>query len=183
MSDTPAPSGPADRAPFMAGDRLLADLAGLALMAMMLLTVVSSAGRFLFSAPIPDMEAIDEMLLVAVVFLPLAYTQARREHVEVTLFTDRLSGEIRRRLIWFGCLVGLVAFAVLAYAMGHGALRAFNSGDAYLGVNKIVTWPARAAAVIGLAALIIRLTLDLTVARYRKAELDGQKTTQMENYE
>lgn len=183
MSDQRAqPAGP-HREPFIAVDRSLADLAGVALLAMMVLTVVSSLGRFLFSVPIPDMEAIDEMLLVAVVFLPMAYTQARREHVEVTLFTDHVRAEIRRRFIWMGCLVGLIAFSILAYAMGIGAHRAFMSGDAYLGVNQIVTWPARAIAVVGLAALIIRLALDLTLARYRAGEEPGQDEEGVRHYE
>lgn len=164
------------REPFIAFDRLFADVAGVALMAMMLLTVISSAGRFLLSAPVPDTEAIAEMLLVAVVFLPLAYTQAVREHVSVTLFTDGLRARIVRRLTWLGCLVGLVAFSVLAYAMALGAMRAYSSGDAYLGVNQIVTWPARAVAVVGLGTLIFRLVMDLTIARYRASEDVGLPT-------
>lgn len=179
---TDAPPKP-HREPFIAFDRLLADVAGAALVVMMLLTVISSAGRFLFSAPIPDVEAVAEMLLVAVVFLGLAYTQALREHVEVTLFTDRLPGRVIRRFVWFGCFVGLVAFAILAYAMGIGAYRAYATDDAYLGVNQIVTWPARAIAVVGLAALIIRLALDLTIARYRAHEDVGTTTDHLEPYE
>lgn len=170
------------REPFVAVDRLLADAAGIALFVMMLLTVISSAGRFLFAAPIPDAEAIAEMLLVGVVFLPLAYTQALREHVEVTLFTDFARAEVRRRFIWFGCLVGLLAFSVLTYAMGKGVLRAYSTGDSYLGVNEIVTWPARAIAVVGLGALIIRLALDLTIARFRKHE-EAASTDQTEGHE
>lgn len=157
--------GPGVGPPFIAFDRLIADIAGVALFLMMVLTVVSSLGRFLFSMPIPDMEAVDEMLLVAVVFLPLAYCQSLRQHVEVTLFTDPLGPRWQQRFVWMGCLIGLLSFAVLTYALGKGAADAYWTGDAYLGVNKIVTWPARAAAVVGLAALMIRLALDLTVAR------------------
>lgn len=156
--------------PFVVVDQILADVAGVALFAMMLLTVISSGGRFLFALPVPDAEAIAEMLLVAVVFLPLAYTQAQRQHVEVTLFTDAARAAIRRRFIWFGCLVGFVAFSMLTYAMSRGALRAYETGDSYLGVNEIVTWPARTIAVVGLAAFVIRLALDLTIARFRAHE-------------
>lgn len=176
------PESKKHREPFIGLDRLLADIAGVALLSMMALTVVSSLGRFLFSMPIPDMEAIDEMLLVGVVFLPMAYTQATRQHVEVTLFTDGASPKAQRRFVWMGCLIGFLAFAVLAYAMGKGAHRAFLNGDAYLGVNQIVTWPARAVAAIGLAALIIRLALDLTIARYRATE-EPAASGKAENYE
>ena len=175
--------GAAHSEPFIGLDRFLADAAGATLLAMMLLTVGSSLGRFLFSTPVPDMEAIAEMLLVAVVFLPMAYTQAMREHVEVTLFTDFAGAHIRRRFIWFGCLVGLLAFSVLTYAMGKGAIRAYNTGDSYLGVSEIVTWPARVIAVVGLAALVIRLALDLTVARFRAHEEVGPSADHIQGRE
>lgn len=170
------------RGPFIAIDRVFADVAGLALVAMMLLTVASSAGRFGYSMPIPDVEAIAEMLLVAVAFLPLAYTQALREHVEVTLFTDHLSSRAIGWFVWFGCLVGLIGFAFLGYAMGLGAHRAYVTGDAYLGVNQIVTWPARMIAVVGIVALIIRLVLDLTVARRRAYTAAGSSADHLEGY-
>lgn len=169
------------RTPLIAFDRGLADIAGIALVVMMVMTAISAFGRFFFSMPIPDVEAIAEMLLVGVVFLPLAYTQAKREHVVVTLFTDSASAVMRSRLIWLGCLVGFVAFAILLYGLYQGASRAFATGDAYLGVNQIVTWPARAVAVAGTAALIFRLALDLTVARVRAAELADDGSAQIEN--
>ncbi len=171
---------PDRKTPLIAWDRGLADIAGVALVVMMVMTAISSFGRFLFSTPVPDVEAIAEMLLVAVVFLPLAYTQARREHVAVTLFTDRASAAVRSGLIWFGCLVGFVAFAVLLYALYQGTTKAYVTGDAYLGVNQIVTWPARAVAVVGTAALIVRLALDLTVARVRAAEIADDGSVEIE---
>ncbi|MEJ8574993.1 TRAP transporter small permease [Microbaculum marinum] len=171
-----------DRRPaFIAFDRGLADIAGAALVVMMVMTAISSFGRFFFSMPVPDVEAIAEMLLVGVVFLPLAYTQAKREHVVVTLFTDHMRAGIRARLIWFGVVVGIAGFAILLYALSKGALRAYESGDAYLGVNQIVTWPARTLAVVGTAALIVRLALDLTVSRTRAAELEKDGSAEIEN--
>lgn len=164
----------------LAVDRGLADIAGVALVVMMVMTAISAFGRFFFSMPIPDVEAIAEMLLVAVVFLPLAYTQARREHVVVTLFTENAGPAVRSWLIWFGCLVGFVAFAILLYALYQGAAKAYSTGDAYLGVNQIVTWPARAVAVVGTAALIVRLALDLTITRVRACELANDGAVEIE---
>jgi TRAP-type C4-dicarboxylate transport system permease small subunit len=142
-------------------DRVVAGIGGACLVVMLVLTVGSSASRFLFSAPIPDMEAIAEMLLVVVVFFGLAFTQVKRGHVEVTLFTDHLSDSARRRLMTFGSFVGLLAFGLLFYALSKGALRAYDTGDSYLGVNQIPTWPARALAAFGTAVFALRLALDV----------------------
>ena len=155
------PPSPPEKEPLFAVDRFFADMAGVALVAMMLITVGSIIGRFLFSMPVPDVEAIAEMLQVAVVFLALAYTQVRGEHVAVTLFTDHLPAPAKRRILIFGHLIGIAAFGILTYALFAGALRAYTTGDAYFGVNQIVTWPARAVAVVGLLAFILRLCIGL----------------------
>ena len=60
------------------------------LIAMMVLTVLSSAGNTFFSRPVPDIVTLDEVLMAFVVFLPLAYVQLGRHHIEVTLATDWL---------------------------------------------------------------------------------------------
>lgn len=156
-------------------DRAVGDLAGVALVAIMLLTAISTFGRYLFSRPVPDGEAITEMLLVAVVLLPLAYAQTLREHVSVTVFTDMLGW---RSLLWLerlGLLIGVLSFGFLAYALGLGALRAYNTNDAYLGVNLILTWPARAIAAVGIGVFTIRLAVDLvTVGRFTGPEDDEE---------
>lgn len=151
--------------PFSSIDRLFGDLAGVALFAIMILTVVSTTGRYLFSMPIPDVEAIAEMLLVAVVLLPMAYAQVMRDHVEVTLFTESTGYRTRLWLERLGCLIGVLAFGFLTYAMALGAHRGFVTGDAYLGINQIPTWPARAVGALGAAALTLRLLLDLFTIR------------------
>jgi TRAP-type C4-dicarboxylate transport system permease small subunit len=116
--------------------------------------------RFVFGTPLPDVEAIAEMLLVGVVFLGFAYAQALGQHVEVTVFTEGLSARAKRRLALFGYIIGIGAFSVLLYALFTGALTALRTGDAYLGVNLIQTWPARGVAVVGVAALLLRLIVN-----------------------
>jgi len=153
------PSEPKHR---LAGvDRLLVDVAGVALVVMMVATVGSSLTRFFFAAPIPDVEAIDEMLMVVVILLPFAFLQMRRGHVEVTLFTDRLPARAKAGLAVFAWTIGLAGFGLLLYALTLGAYEAWELGDAYFGVNMIPTWPARAVAAVGVAAMTLRLLLDL----------------------
>ena len=72
-------------------------------------------------------------------FLPLAITQVRGEHVAVTLFTDRASAFAMRRILVLAHVIEIAGFSLLAYALFVGALRAYNATDAYFGVNQIVT--------------------------------------------
>jgi TRAP-type C4-dicarboxylate transport system permease small subunit len=152
---------PERRVPLAWFDRSMADLAGIGLVLMMMMTVGSSLSRFVFGTPLPDVEAIAEMLLVGVVFFGFAYAQALGQHVQVTLFTEPLSAKAKRRLAVFGYVIGIMGFSVLLYALFNGAMTAWRTGDAYLGVNLIRTWPARTLAVIGVAAMVLRLILDL----------------------
>ncbi len=161
---------PTPRRPFAWFDRALADIAGAALVFMMFLIFASSVSRFVFRLPVPDVEVITEMLLVGVVFLAFAYTQALRQHVQVTLFTQPLSIRAKHWLGAFGYCIGIIAFSVLLYGLYRGAFRAWETGDAYFGVNVIQTWPARTLAVIGVAAIVIRLVVDLVSALTAKPE-------------
>lgn len=161
MTDKQPPVSPPSNRPFARIDTFFSRVAGVALLAMMFLTVISSLGRYLFTMPVPDMVVINEMLLVAVVFLPMAFTQMRGEHVEVTLFTDRLSPAAVRRFVMFGYLIGLISTTFLTYALAKGAYRAFWTADLNFGVYQIYTWPTRVVASFGMALLALRLTVDL----------------------
>lgn len=136
-------------------------LAAIALVAIVLLIAISSAARFFIGFPVPDAEAISEMILVAVALLPLAAAQRKKEHVEVTVFTSWL---VERQLVWvkrFGCFVGVVGFGILAYALALAAIRSFETNDSYLGVNMIVTWPARTVAVLAVLILVVQLIYEM----------------------
>lgn len=159
IRDIPDPG----RRKFGGVDTFFARIAGVALLLMMVITVVSSLGRYLFSMPVPDMVVINEMLLVCVVFLPMAYTQLRNEHVEVTLFTGMMRPRTVKWLLAFGCLLGGIAMGFLAYALTLGAIRAFQTADLNFGVFRIYTWPARSVAAFGTALLSVRLLLDLLI--------------------
>jgi TRAP-type mannitol/chloroaromatic compound transport system permease small subunit len=150
-------------------DTFFARIAGVALLLMMAITVVSSLGRYLFAMPVPDMVVINEMLLVCVVFLPMAYAQLRNEHVEVTLFTGGMHPRRIKWLLAFGCLLGAIATAILAYALALGAIRAYQTSDLNFGVFRIYTWPARSVAALGTALLSARLILDLLIVLRRPA--------------
>jgi len=164
-----------NRSIFLSMDRLLADVAGVLLLLLAFGTVGSSVSRYLTGASIPDFETMAAMALVGVVFLPMAFAQSTRSNVEVTIFSDGLSAQWRRRLTLFGFLIGILAVGLLAYAMGLGAKRAYVTGDIVLGVMRLDTWPARTAAVVGLVALTLRLVLDLfSGSRRPRGKVDNE---------
>lgn len=71
--------------------RVLTWVATGALGIIVLFVVINVLARFLFNKPLPGAIEFVELVAVVVVFLALAYTEARRGHVHVELVVSRLN--------------------------------------------------------------------------------------------
>ncbi|MBT3787708.1 MAG: TRAP transporter small permease [Alphaproteobacteria bacterium] len=152
-----------------AADRGLVFVAGIAILVMLIVTTVSVIGRYLFNAPIPDDVVINELLVVVLVFLPLAYVQRTKQHVYVTLVTDRFSLQKQLFFETFGNFVGLVVFSLISYATFldfHQAysVLAFNEGPL-----ELPEYPSRFAVFFGVSAMTLRLAFDVVIGIRRIA--------------
>jgi TRAP-type C4-dicarboxylate transport system permease small subunit len=90
------------------------------------------------------------------VFLPLAYVAISAEHLDVTLFTQRLSGLPLKLL----SLLGLLATALyLGFICYHGvveALRRTAEGEAWeTSVTLLAVWPSRWFLPVGAGAMAL----------------------------
>ena len=131
--------------------------------ALVVLTVevcISVTGRYLFSAPIPDDLVMSEFLMVFIVFLPLSSIQAAREHVFVTIFTERLSNNTKVILETFGVFIGLIAFSIIAVATYTDFKHAWDYQSYVSGLWELVELPAKFAVFAGIALLAVRLGVD-----------------------
>lgn len=141
--------------------------AGLA--AMMLHITGDVLFRALLHAPLTGtLEIVSTYYMIAVSFLPLGFIQSRRYHIEVELFTQRLSRRWLAALEAFAALLGLAIFLGIGVS---GALTAWTNTLAGEVVDAtlfdITVWPTRwflvfgctAAALAALAALFDRLHL------------------------
>ena len=90
--------------------RGLAILAGIAILAMMLLTCTDVFLRYTFNAPIEGSFDVTQMLMVVVVFFALAYCGWTGGHVVVDLLRDVLPP---RLLVPLSVLVNGVGFTVM----------------------------------------------------------------------
>ena len=132
--------------------RQLALLGGIALMAMVLITVISILGRSLMRAPIPgDVEMVQFLMAFAIsCFLP--WCQARQSHVLIGFFTDGCAAWLRDALSRIGC-IGLAAMAaVLAWRTLSAAISAYPTGQGSM-ILGIPVWINTAALVPGFALM------------------------------
>lgn len=139
----------------------LALAAGAAMVLMMAHIVADVAMKYLLNDPIDGTtEIVAAYYMAATVFLPLAYVAVAGEHLDVTLFTQRLRGRGLRLL----SLLGLVATALyLGFICYHGvveALRRTAEGEAWeTSVRLLAVWPSRWFLPIGAGAMGLYILL------------------------
>lgn len=154
-------------------DKLLVVIASATILLMLCITTFSVIGRYLFKEPIPDDVVMNELLIVVLVFLPFAYVQRMKQHVFVTLFTDKMSAQ--RQLVFetFGNVVGLILFLFLSYATFSDFRDAFEVLAYNEGLLKLPEYPSRFAVFFGIAVMTVRLAIDVVSGVQGSLKGDG----------
>lgn len=107
----------------------LAILGGIVLVGMSAITVVSVAGRYLFSSPIVGDTEITQMFTAVAVALSLPYCHIRYGNVLVDVFTSNLNPRTIIKLDFIGSLLLSVLLAIMAVQAYKGGLDAMQYGN------------------------------------------------------
>lgn len=146
-------------------DRFVGILTGVAvglLVPMMFLVTGDVIGRYVFNSPIPAVFEINShFLMVLVVFFPLAYVHQKREHVFVTLFTDRLPQRGKSLLEGLSALLGFVLYALIGwYGLGK-AIQSTRLLEFIPGIVDVPVWLSKWIIPIGCLAFCMELLRDV----------------------
>lgn len=125
-----------------------------------LMTGFDVVARYIFSAPLPGVYQLQEMLLVTMIVAPLAYCQEKKIHIRVDVFLERLKGKGRAAFELAGVAIALVLFALVTWTTGKAAWVAWVSKDYYLGPIHYPYWPSKTMIPIGTGFLCLRLLID-----------------------
>lgn len=140
-------------------------LGALATFAMMCLTSADALSRYLFNSPILGaLEITEKYLMVASIFLGLAYAYRGGLFIRVTFLVDRLSGNAKLAADYFAHLVTLVFCMFMVFATGQQALRGL-ADDTELSTLPIRVGPAYSFVLIGFLALTAIMLVDLARVR------------------
>lgn len=140
-----------------------ASAAGLALVLLCAIVAVNVITRALWVAVIPDDILLVSELMLIVILGPVALVTADREHIAVTIFTDRAGQGAKRALSCLAQLAGLAFFGFLLAAFWELLLKAWRTGEYYDGILDIPQWPGLALAVAAVAGVMLRLAWLLFV--------------------
>ncbi|MFC3338373.1 TRAP transporter small permease [Paracandidimonas soli] len=101
---------------------------------------------------------IVELAMVIIIFFALAEAEARKEHVDVSLFTNMLGTRTRAVVRFFERLLYAAFATLLGYYTLLRAIRSFERDETmWAGVSVILQWPFRFILPIGLAALLLTI--------------------------
>lgn len=140
----------------------LAVLSALAMALMMLHVTADVAGKYLLRAPIPGTaEVVANYYMIAAVFLPLAWVEARSQPIVVDLFYTMAPAAGRRAMDMLGTVLTIAFYGVLAWLSWGSAMAAWRIGEIVEGTWKVVIWPAKFLLPLGLAIAAIVLVLRL----------------------
>jgi len=135
--------------------RALGVTSAVVLFAMMLVTAVDVAGRYLFNKPIAGGFELTEILLAALIYCGLPLVSARREHIVIDTFDPMFSKALKRGLDMVAEVVCAVALAGVGWLIFLRANRIVEYGDT-TSVLKLPLAPVvyLMAVMITVAALI-----------------------------
>ncbi|WP_051297320.1 TRAP transporter small permease [Brevibacterium album] len=154
-------------------DRVLSAVTALAVIAMMLHVVAHALMRFFFNAPIYGTnEIVAYWWLPAVALLGIPAAHLQKEHITVTLVTDRLSQRTGNIFKIFACIVcGLASVGFMVFGFQE-AMKNFSIGST-AGVTDIITWPVYFLVPLVFASMAVLYILDIVViARTGRSDLD-----------
>lgn len=117
---------------------------GMVLCLMVLQIMIDVVMRSFFGAGFPaTVELVSKYYMVTVSFLPVAFTEVKRRHIEATIFSDILPQSMKSPILFGGFIISTVVFGALTFGTGREAFRQTSQG-AYVeaGAMDFYTWPS-----------------------------------------
>ena len=102
-----------------------------------------------------------ELLMVPMVFMPLAFAQKSGGHIRADILYVRIPYPYKGALEVMINTIGFVVCALFVWQTFKDAWAAYQISDITPGHVKILTWPFRATIPIGFFALSIRFLSEI----------------------
>lgn len=125
-------------------------LAGLTLIAMMLLVNADVAAAWILGRPITNViEIVAFYLMTAIVFLPMGSAESHDEHIKTDVLVQRLRRGMQILLSVATGVLMAITLAALTWVSIDKAIDATRQGEMMMGTTLIEIWPSRWLLPIG----------------------------------
>ena len=147
-------------------EKVFGVISGLAVLMLMVLAVVSVAGRHFFNAPLPGYVDWIQIAMPLIAFLGISYAQRDGGHIRM----DIVIGKLKGRALWVGEFITTFATFALIVLLIWGSWahfgRSFDFGapnwsrDSTIDIGLPI-WPAKLLVPVAFGIMGIRLLLQL----------------------
>lgn len=141
-------------------ENFLNDIGGVAIFALMWLTMAEVLGRRLLNAPVPGAIDYIEVGMVLFAFMGAAYCQREGGHVRMDLLVSNMKGRVQWAVEAIGVLIAAVYIGIIVIASAKDAWRSYEFGDETIDINLSV-WPSKLVVPVALTFLEFRLLVQL----------------------
>lgn len=144
----------------------LALISGLAVFSLMVLAVISVAGRHTINQPLPGYVDWIEQAMPLIAFMGVSYTQRDGGHIRM----DILVGKLKGRFLWAAefttVLLMLLVMLLIVWGSWAHFQRSFDFGQPLWSRDSsmdiaLPLWPAKLLAPIAFSVLCLRFVLQL----------------------
>ncbi|OLO26607.1 hypothetical protein BTR23_22555 [Alkalihalophilus pseudofirmus] len=152
---------------------------------MMFAVVLDVIMRWL-KTPIYGVYELQGVLVGMTIFLGLAKTQERKQHIGVSILGQYLPSRIVNLLSIPIYGICMVFFGWLTYIYGGKAYESYVTSEVIAGITRIPIFPLKFVMVLGLGLLAIQLFTDLVkeiIALFSKQDDGPNNTTKKEKTE
>jgi C4-dicarboxylate transporter DctM subunit len=136
-------------------------ISGILIVFMMALTTLDTFLRQVFNKPIPGVYELESMMLVAIVFLGLAFVQGQKRHINLDIISTHLKGSFGATVQLLSQVIFLLVAVLITWQMGIQAWNAWITGDYFYGIVHFPLWPPKTLLTLGTALLGIRVISDI----------------------
>ena len=127
---------------------------------LMFFTASEIVARYLFNHPIPGYVEDTELIMAAVVFLGIGYTQRVGAHIRMDIFISKIRGRYYHIAETITLFLALIAYGIIFIMSLKFTIDSYRIGDVteYL---YTPTWPSKLCVPLGTFFLCIRFILEI----------------------
>lgn len=142
--------------------RWSSEVSSVIIILLMFLVTSDVIGRYVFNSPIPGTYEVSESLMVFIVFLAYAYTEATGQHIRIQLIERRTTPRQLHSLNVVACLIGIFVYGIICWQACGQAWVSVVVGERMTGWLRLPLFPARFALVWGSFILVLQFLVGLS---------------------
>jgi len=144
-----------------------AELSSALIFLMVLLVSADVFGRYALSKPIPGTYEISEALMIFIVFLAYAHTEATDQNIRIRLIERYITQRQKDVLDIFAYALGILIFGVICWQGWAQAMFSLEVGQRAQGLFRFPLAPVKFALVLGAFLLVVQFFIGF-VSRIAK---------------